>query len=74
MTQTVVPFLLTACLMIGALLTLAGAVVTADSRRWASDLGMDHTIVLTRAMSMGVAGLLIFIAAACAILRTIAGA
>jgi len=73
-TQSAILLAHIAALLVGALVTLAGAVVTADSRRWASDLSMDHATVLTRAMSLGVTGLLLFITAASAILRLIAGA
>jgi hypothetical protein len=58
----------------GALLAFIGAVGMADSRRWSADLGMGAVEALTISVSISVTGVVTFIAAACAILRTIAGA
>ena len=73
-THNALIFTLGAALLLGGFLTFVGGTVLADSRRWASDLGMSHADLLTSAMSLGVFGLLTFIAAVCAILGTIGAA
>ncbi len=67
-------FALGAAMLVGTLLTLGGAVVTADSPRWSADLGVDHPDLLPIAAGVALFGLLTFIAAACAILGTIGAA
>lgn len=73
MTHNALVFTLGTGLLLGGFLTLVGGTVLADSRRWASDLGMSHADLLTSAMSLGVFGLVTFIAAS-AIIDTIGSA
>ena len=67
-------FALGAAMLVGALLTLGGAALTADSPRWSTDLGISRTDLLPIAAGVALFGLLTFIAAACAILSTIGSA
>lgn len=71
MTHVALLFALSAALLVGGLLTMAGAVVTADSPRWAIDLGLDHSDLYPVAVAVSAFGLLIFIAAASAIVAAI---
>lgn len=71
MTHAALFFALGAAMLVGALLTLGGAVVTADSPRWSTDIGVDHADLLPIAVGVALFGLLTFIAAACAILGAI---
>ena len=74
MTHVALFFALGAAMLVGALLTMGGAVVTADSPRWSIDLGIDHADLLPIAAGVALFGLLTFIAATCAILGTIGAA
>ena len=74
MSHAALYFALSAAMLVGALLTLGGAVVAADSPRWSNDLGVDHADLLPVAVGAGAFGLMLFIAAASAILGAIGAA
>ena len=67
-------FALSAGMLVGALLTMGAAVVAADSPRWSTDLGIADTDLLPVAVAIGAFGLLIFTAAASAIIGAIGAA
>lgn len=74
MSHAALYFALSAALLVGALLTLGGAIVAADSPRWSTDLGVAYADLLPVAIGAGVFGLLIFIAAASATIGAIGAA
>lgn len=74
MTHAALLFALSAALLVGALLTLGGAIVAADHPRWSTDLGVAPADLVPIAIGTATFGLLVFIAAASAILAAITGA
>lgn len=74
MTHAALLFALSAALLVGALLTLGGAVVAADHPRWSIELGVAPADLMPIAIAIAAFGLLTFIAAASAILAAIGGA
>ncbi|WP_242415503.1 hypothetical protein [Sphingomonas panni] len=67
MTHAALLFALSAALLVGALLTLGGAIVAADHPRWSTDLGIAPADLEPLAIGTAAFGLLTFIAAASAI-------